>query len=157
MHVIEKRSDPTLVSESTEPRASASGEAADKRTLEEKLSDYYGVSQTNDAVVFVTLYPRAAKVQIAGDFNNWQPEKTEMAKVGESGIWQAKLKLPPGKHQYRFVVDGQWQQDPYNEKSEINPFGGFNSVSRCKIDLHFENVNLNFTNFNSYFLSFWQR
>jgi chromosome partitioning protein len=100
--------------------------------MEEKLSDYYGVSQTKDAVVFVTLYPRAAKVQIAGDFNNWQPEKTEMAKVGNSGVWQAKLKLPPGKHQYRFVVDGQWQQDPYNEKCEINPFGGFNSIIDIK-------------------------
>jgi chromosome partitioning protein len=103
-----------------------------QRSTEEKLSDYYGVSQINDAVAFVTLYPRAAKVQIAGDFNNWQPEKTEMSKVGESGVWQAKLKLPPGKHQYRFVVDGQWQQDPYNEKSEINPFGGFNSIIDVK-------------------------
>ncbi len=92
-----------------------------RRSTEEKLSDYYGVSQINDAVVFVTLYPRAAKVQIAGDFNNWQPEKAEMSKVGESGVWQAKLKLPPGKHQYRFVVDGQWQQDPYNEKSRSIP------------------------------------
>jgi chromosome partitioning protein len=101
-------------------------------TTEEKLSDYYGVSQTNEAVVFVSLYPRAAKVQIAGDFNNWQPEKTEMARVGESGVWQAKLKLPPGKHLYRFVVDGQWQQDPYNEKCETNPFGGFNSVIDVK-------------------------
>ena len=95
---------------------------------EEKLSDYYGVSQINDAVVFVTLYPRAGKVQIAGDFNNWQPEKNEMEKVGSSGIWQTRLKLPPGKHQYRLVVDGQWQQDPYNEKYEVNPFGGFNSI-----------------------------
>jgi chromosome partitioning protein len=106
--------------------------AAPQRTMEEKLSDYYGVSQTKDAVSFVTLYPRAAKVQIAGDFNNWQPEKTEMTKVGTSGVWQASLKLPPGKHQYRFVVDGRWQQDPYNEKCETNPFGGFNSVIDVK-------------------------
>ncbi len=97
-------------------------------STEEKLSDYYGVSQMNAAVVFVTLYPRASKVQIAGDFNNWQPEKTEMQKVGDSGIWQTQLALPPGKHQYRLVVDGHWQQDPYNERTELNPFGGFNSV-----------------------------
>jgi len=97
-----------------------------------KLSDYYGVSQINDAVVFVTLYPRAESVQIAGDFNNWQPTKTQMQKVGDSGVWQTKLKLPAGKYRYRLVVDGQWQQDPYNELTETNPFGGFNSVVEVK-------------------------
>jgi chromosome partitioning protein len=116
----------------TVPEPKAEQKTQKHLTTEEKLSDYYGVSQINNAIVFVTLYPRAAKVQIAGDFNNWQPEKAEMAKVGESGVWQAKIKLPPGKHQYRFVVDGQWQQDPYNEKSEINPFGGLNSVIDVK-------------------------
>lgn len=97
-----------------------------------KLSDYYGVSQKNDAVVFVTLYPRAENVQIAGDFNNWQPENTKMQKVGESGIWQTEMNLFPGRYRYRLVVDGQWQQDPYNEQTELNPFGGFNSVIEVK-------------------------
>ena len=41
--------------------------------IDAKLSEYYGVSQMQDAVVFVTLYPRAGTVAIAGDFNNWQP------------------------------------------------------------------------------------
>ena len=97
-----------------------------------KLSDYYGVSQINDAVVFVTLYPRAHSVQIAGDFNNWQPSKSPLQKVGKSGVWQTKIKLPAGKYRYRLVVDGQWQQDPYNETTESNPFGGFNSVVEVK-------------------------
>jgi len=104
---------------------------ADKDT-DTRLSDYYGVSQINDAVVFVTLYPRAGSVAIAGDFNNWQPEKTTMERVGKSGVWQTKLKLPAGKYRYRLVVDGQWQQDPYNEQTELNPFGGFNSVLEIK-------------------------
>jgi chromosome partitioning protein len=97
-----------------------------------KLSDYYGVNQTNDAVVFITLYPRANNVQIAGDFNNWQPAKTPMEKVGSSGMWQTKLELPAGKYRYRLVVDGHWQQDPYNETTELNPFGDFNSVVEVK-------------------------
>jgi chromosome partitioning protein len=97
-----------------------------------KLSDYYGVNQMNDAVVFVTLYPRAQSVQIAGDFNDWQPSKLPMEKVGVSGVWQAAAKLPSGKYRYRLVVDGQWQQDPYNELTELNPFGGFNSVLEVK-------------------------
>jgi chromosome partitioning protein len=97
-----------------------------------KLSDYYGVNQIDDALVFVSLYPRASSVQIAGDFNNWQPSKTPMKRVGDSGIWQTKLKLPQGKYRYRLVVDGQWQQDPYNERTEVNPFGEYNSILEVK-------------------------
>ena len=100
--------------------------------IDTKLSDYYGVSQINGAIVFVTLYPRAESVQIAGDFNNWQPSKTAMEKVGDSGVWQTKLNLPAGRYRYRLVVDGQWQQDPYNENTELNPFGGFNSILEAK-------------------------
>ncbi|HPC96662.1 MAG TPA: AAA family ATPase [Sedimentisphaerales bacterium] len=102
--------------------------AAVPATTDTKLSDYYGVNQIRDAVVFVTLYPRASSVQIAGDFNNWQPAATSMERVGNSGVWQAKLKLPHGTYRYRLVVDGQWQQDPYNERTELNPYGEFNSV-----------------------------
>lgn len=97
-----------------------------------KLANYYGVSQIQDAVVFVTLYPRAQNVQIAGDFNNWQPAGTPMQRVGDNGVWQAKLKLPNGMYRYRLVVDGQWQQDPYNERSEMNPYGDYNSVLEVK-------------------------
>ena len=97
-----------------------------------KLSEYYGVNQVEDAVVFVTLYPRAGSVQVAGDFNNWQPEQTPMQKVGDSGVWQTEMNLSPGRYRYRLVVDGQWQQDPYNELTELNPFGGFNSVVEIK-------------------------
>lgn len=97
-----------------------------------KLSDYYGVNRINDAVVFVSLYPRAETVQIAGDFNGWKPAETPMTKVGESGVWKASLKLPAGKYRYRLVVDGKWQQDPYNEITEPNPFGDLNSVLEVK-------------------------
>jgi chromosome partitioning protein len=97
-----------------------------------KLSDYYGVNQISDAVVFVTLYPRAKSVQVAGDFNDWQPNKTNLEKVGDSGVWQTKLQMPAGRYRYRLVVDGQWQQDPYNKLTEVNPFGGCNSVVEVK-------------------------
>jgi len=116
-----------------EPQAAQAPEAETlEKSTSAKLSEYYGVSQINDAVVFVTLYPRAQSVQIAGDFNNWQPEQHIMEKVGDSGVWQTQMKLNPGRYRYRLVVDGQWQQDPYNESTEMNPFGGFNSVVEIK-------------------------
>jgi hypothetical protein len=30
------------------------------------------------------------------------------------------------------VVDGRWQQDPYNERSELNPYGEYNSILEVK-------------------------
>ncbi len=106
--------------------------APDLKATDVKLSDYYGVSQLNDAVAFVTLYPRAKSVQVAGDFNGWQPSKMPLHKVGDSGVWQTSVKLPTGRYRYRLVVDGQWQQDPYNESTELNPFGGYNSIVEVK-------------------------
>jgi len=124
------------VAAATEDRGAEAQQDAQAGTPEErisaKLSDYYGVSQVSDAVVFVTLYPRAQSVQVAGDFNNWKPEEALMQKVGDSGVWQTQMKLPPGRYRYRLVVDGQWQQDPYNEWTELNPFGGYNSVVEIK-------------------------
>ncbi len=120
--------EPTVAEQRVEPEPEIIPVAEIGQTLDTKLSDYYGVNQIRDAVVFVTLYPRAANVQIAGDFNNWQPGATTMERVGDSGVWQAKLKLPNGTYRYRLVVDGQWQQDPYNERTEMNPYGELNSV-----------------------------
>lgn len=103
-------------------------ETAEAKDLDAKLAELYGVRQAEDAVMFTTLYPRASTVQIAGDFNNWQPENTPLQKVGENGVWQIKLPMTKGKYRYRLVVDGQWQQDPYNEFMELNPYGEYNSV-----------------------------
>jgi hypothetical protein len=97
-------------------------------SLDEKLADFYGVRQLDGHVVFSTLYPRAQQVQIAGDFNEWDPEKTTLDRVDETGKWRLAMPLNRGLYRYRLVVDGQWQQDPYNDWIEMNPYGEFNSV-----------------------------
>jgi chromosome partitioning protein len=129
MEPVAVRAEPKPAAAKAEVEPAQQSKAA---TTDAKLSDYYGVNQLNDAVAFVTLYPRAASVQIAGDFNGWQPTKLPMEKVGENGVWQASAKLAPGRYRYRLVVDGQWQQDPYNEITELNPFGGYNSIVEVK-------------------------
>jgi chromosome partitioning protein len=115
--------------------AVAIGEAAAAQKavqdIDSRLNDFYGARQFGSAVKFVTLYPRAKSVQIAGDFNNWQPQQTVM-KPSQDGKWELALSLAPGKYRYRMVVDGQWQQDPYNEQAELNPFGEFNSILEVK-------------------------
>lgn len=119
--------EPAAQTETPEP-AEMVLQAQDQRSLEEKIADFYGVRQEDGTVVFSTLYPRARKVEIAGDFNDWMPEQTPMQMSAENGKWVTKLPLHKGTYRYRLVVDGQWQQDPYNENVELNPFGELNSV-----------------------------
>lgn len=101
------------------------------KAIDIKLDDYYGVRQFDKAVKFITLYPRAKAVQIAGDFNNWQPQQTIMNQA-KDGKWELAMELAPGKYRYRMVVDGQWQQDPYNGNVEANPYGEYNSILEVK-------------------------
>lgn len=96
-----------------------------------KAEGFYGVRQVFDGVIFAACFPQARTVQVAGDFNNWQPQQTPMQKVG-SDTWQIKLSLAKGVYRYRLVVDGHWEQDPYNKMTEPNPYGGLNSV--LKVD-----------------------
>ena len=93
--------------------------------------ELYGVRQVSDGVIFAACFPQARTVQVAGDFNNWQPQGTPMQKIG-SDTWQIKLRLAKGVYRYRLVVDGHWQQDPCNKMTEPNPYGGLNSV--LKVD-----------------------
>lgn len=81
---------------------------------------------TPDGVVFTIEAPEAAHVQLAGDFNGWAPDGSEMEPVGR--VWKKMLKLAPGRYRYRYVIDGQWRSDPRNTAVEPSPFGGDDSV-----------------------------
>ena len=81
----------------------------------------------SDQVQFSLIMPQARAVSLAGTFNGWDPCKTPMGK-GADGTWHVTLKLPPGRHEYRFVADGVWISDPKAKEYVPNPFGGTNSV-----------------------------
>ena len=78
-------------------------------------------------VVLELVNPAAKQVFVAGSFNNWQPERTPLVAAG-NGRWMGDLRVAPGRHEYLFVVDGQWLPDPNATQSVENPFGGRNSV-----------------------------
>lgn len=71
-------------------------------------------------------FPNAKSIYLAGDFNNWSPDGFPMEKVGNE--WVLKVHLSPGKHLYKFVVDGNWIIDPTNKLWEQNEHGTGNSV-----------------------------
>jgi 1,4-alpha-glucan branching enzyme len=72
-------------------------------------------------------HPSANQVAIAGTFNDWRPELTQMLPLGD-GRWLKELALSPGVYEYRLVVDGAWMADPRARENAPNPFGGMNSV-----------------------------
>jgi hypothetical protein len=69
----------------------------------------------------------AKQVAVAGSFNDWKPERTPLVQIG-NGRWVGDLSVKPGRHEYLFVVDGQWVPDPNAKENVQNPFGGKNSV-----------------------------
>jgi 5'-AMP-activated protein kinase regulatory beta subunit len=84
-------------------------------------------------VVLELCAPAAKSVQVAGTFNDWRPEANPMVHTG-SGEWEARLMLRAGQYEYRFVVDGVWQEDPEATRSAPNPYGGVNSVLFLGLD-----------------------
>jgi hypothetical protein len=66
------------------------------------------------------------KVNIAGDFNGWNPSSFPMHKEGTD--WVIALFLAPGKHRYKLFADGAWILDPGNKLWEQNEFNTGNSV-----------------------------
>jgi len=71
--------------------------------------------------------PDAQAVFVAGSFNGWQPSAMPLRKQTD-GRWIIELTLEPGRHEYRFIVDGQWTDDPLSSAFVSNPFGGLNYV-----------------------------
>ena len=69
----------------------------------------------------------ASAVAVAGSFNAWTPEQTPMVSLG-NGRWVKDIAVSPGRHEYLFVVDGQWLPDPNAKETAANPYGGRNSV-----------------------------
>ena len=71
-------------------------------------------------------YNNAGNVFLSGSFNNWSRNGFPMK--WENGEWKLKVYLPPGKHLYKFVVDGKWIIDPANPLWEQNAQRTKNSV-----------------------------
>jgi 1,4-alpha-glucan branching enzyme len=83
------------------------------------------------SVRFAYFNPEAREVFVVGTFNGWQSHTTPMVKTG-GDKWSTELRLEPGRYEYRFIVDGQWQDDPMAARFVANSFGGLNCVVEVK-------------------------
>lgn len=107
---------------------SMSGEIAQDQEVSITIPSY-----KKAGIVYLTLKePVAADVKLAGDFNNWIPDGNVITHKEDGETWNKILYLKPGVYQYRFIIDGNWKEDPNNPHIVENPYGGLNSIMRVE-------------------------
>jgi 1,4-alpha-glucan branching enzyme len=70
----------------------------------------------------------AKKVAVVGSFSHWK--EVRLLKKGKGGDWRTWMNLEPGVYEYRFLIDGQWANDPECDHRVPNEFGSENDVLR---------------------------
>lgn len=75
------------------------------------------ISNKKKIKIIYTGAPNASKVSIAGSFNNWKPNKL-LLKKNDNGQWQIDLPIKPGNYEYKYIIDGNWQNGS-NKKMKI--------------------------------------
>lgn len=86
-------------------------------------------ADTIRVVRFVLVAPGASSVAVAGDFNHWDVKAHQLVPAGTRGVWSTSVALPPGRHEYAFVIDGaRWVADPAAAATMADEFGGRSSV-----------------------------
>ncbi|MFH1279452.1 MAG: glycogen-binding domain-containing protein [Candidatus Eisenbacteria bacterium] len=104
--------------------------------VKRRLPPPYAVEE---GVLFQFEAPSAQRVQLAGNWpdNNWLRGRAEtgsyliglMEDPDKDGIWTLVVELPPGRYQYKFVVDEHtWKEDPNNPQRVNDGYGGNNSL-----------------------------
>ena len=83
---------------------------------------------TPQGVIFNLHDHAAQKVEAFGSWSGWR-EPLPLQQV-EPGAWQSPCTaLPPGRHQYKFLLDGaRWLDDPANPQKFPDGLGGLNSL-----------------------------
>ena len=71
---------------------------------------------------------QGSQVFVAGTFNNWDPTANPLKDNPGSGYCKATLRIPPGTHEYKFIVNGVWTLDPNCSDWVPNAYGSLNSV-----------------------------
>lgn len=71
--------------------------------------------------------PETKEVFLAGSFNEWDVTSLPMSRDPQ-GVWRVRVPLAPGRHEYRFIADGVWNDDPRACAYVSNQFGWCNCV-----------------------------
>ena len=80
--------------------------------------DYFGIHESEDKFTFRVFAPKATKVMLTGDFNEWRDDIL-LKKIDDSGVWQVDIpsyRINYGnRYKYRIYGCGQlyYKSDPY--------------------------------------------
>ena len=88
--------------------------------------------ETRSVQEFFYSAPEANSVQLVGDFTHWQSKPINLVKQAH-GVWKASVSLPAGTYHYRFLVDGQWCDDPQCTLRMPNAFGSKDMVREVEM------------------------
>jgi hypothetical protein len=78
--------------------------------------------------VEISFYsPESMNVYVAGEFNSWDTRSLPMNRE-RNRVWRSKIKLLPGRYEYKFFADNTWVEDLPNSETVFNPFGTKNFV-----------------------------
>jgi 1,4-alpha-glucan branching enzyme len=123
-----------MAEKSTKTKTKISGKAASTKVAPKSAKAVSKPSTAKTAAkpakkktTFKLRAPEAMQVFVAGCFNDWDPTADALMPGGE-GTWTCTLMLEPGEHEYRFVVDGVWWDDPIAAERRANDFGCENCV-----------------------------
>jgi AMP-activated protein kinase-like protein len=108
-----------------ETPGSADGKVNPQPTIQPVSERFPALEEQEITLTFFA--PEAREVNVAGNFNGWRPDATPLKTTG-AGKWVTRLMLRSGQYEYRFLVDGRWNEDPGASQHMANPYGGFNSV-----------------------------
>jgi 1,4-alpha-glucan branching enzyme len=74
----------------------------------------------------------AERVNVVGDFNDWDTSRHEMQQSRSNGNWRISLVLPRGhEYQFRYLINGRdWHNDWHADQYVPNRYGSDNSVVR---------------------------
>lgn len=82
-----------------------------------------------EEAVFVFHAPEATRVELVGDFTAWRHERIPMRGPDADGYWSARVRLPAGRYEYQFLVEGErWVTDPLAVSHRPDGFGYQNAV-----------------------------
>ena len=101
----------------------------------QKIADLMEILATakETAVRFEFEAGQDSTVFIAGTFNDWNPTSHPLEYRPHKNVFRAYLLLEEGTHEYKFVVNGVWQEDPKCPERVPDGEGEFNSVIHVQL------------------------
>jgi hypothetical protein len=77
---------------------------------------------------FIIVAPTARSVSVVGHFNDWDLAATPMVYDSLHGAWSVTVPLPPGRHEFQYVIDGKQRVNDPTLPQVSSDFGSPNSV-----------------------------